>query len=334
MTRYTSIKSKLSRLVSINTISPIDKKNIVSVDNFLSAYGLEKAGTTFWIKRQQASSVWAYSHVDTKPDLPKNDWLTDPHIMTEEGDRVYGLGISDAKFQLLNLLELSTRYPINIIVDGGEEIGDLEAANYVDQQRATDFIVVDGVTENYIPYDGMKGQLDGEIVFSSGLTAIHPGRDYRTLLYDSCKDLMEYIDITKLPINITGVYSEKRVRSLTLEEFTLRFDIRYSTEQSKYLYQFIDKYAPQIKQHYPPLVSAHHEVENSNLASFSSPLGKVITNIPRVRVVSGGLRDNGNHRPNEWIYPSQVEAHSQCLERVIEESILLNKAKQLSEVVV
>lgn len=307
----------LRKLVSLRTVSPLSETAKRNTDIFLKEFGLTRGDGNFWVKKNDASKIWAYSHIDTKPPGAKKNWGSNPFVLTENGDKIVGLGVSDAKFQALNLLNLSNRYPLNVVIDGGEEIGDLDAAKFINQQDVKDFIVVDGFKISDKPYKGMMGQLDGEIIFNSEQYPQHPGRKVSNFFWDSLRKLYEFAARNAIHFNVTSVASEARARSLTLESFSIKFDIRYTNAQANTIYRFIEEYCPNIKQHYPPLGIKDDARSDLEVASFSSPLGKILTTPKNIWIVSGALRENGNHQPNEWIFRSQINEHFDSLNKFL-----------------
>src|SRR5207253_866445 len=100
--------------------------------------------------------------------------------LTERGEYLYGRGVSDAKFQLLNALLLFDRSHVNLIVDGAEESGGTQVGEYLSRVKARRLVIVDGSTEDAKQvYGGLSGQMDGRITIDTKEPPAHPGRTVR-----------------------------------------------------------------------------------------------------------------------------------------------------------
>jgi acetylornithine deacetylase/succinyl-diaminopimelate desuccinylase-like protein len=315
----------LRQLVALDTVSPLTPEAELRADEWLSQWGLTKGATEpFWYRCYDSSSIWIYSHIDTKPPGDLSQWRSPPFELSTREGRLHGLGISDAKFQLLNALRVSAAHRLNIVVDGGEECGDLSAARFLAERGVQTLVIVDGSAEAGQTYCGTMGQYDGTIVLESRLGPIHPGRQVRPYIRDALRRLLDDIAASGLHANITGISTPQTVRSLTAESCTVRFDLRFGPDSAERARHFVEKWNAILRQAYgflgrdEPLFGAR--------ASFSSPMGSVLSDRTRVLVVPGAIPDNGNHQPNEWIYEHQIGKHEALLISAISSIVRNNVA--------
>jgi acetylornithine deacetylase/succinyl-diaminopimelate desuccinylase-like protein len=299
----------LATLIAIESASPLPPHAVDGVTQFLSRFEVKRVGhLALWARPPRNSRVWLYSHIDTKPAGAKSKWLSDPLVLRKDGERLFGLGISDAKFQLLNMLVVAGDWPFGIVIDGGEEIGSSVAADWLTTQPLDTLVIVDGASRAGERYDGTMGQLDGIIHYDSGFLPTHPARAHRTGAVDWICKFADDVKRLGLYVTVTAIQSEARERSLTLEKVSLKFDLRFTPGDSEAVGQFVSAYKPELRQHYAPLIGRLSNA-SSKLAPFSSPLGSTLTDLEQVIVMPGALPENGNHQPNEWIYCNQIEAH-------------------------
>ena len=307
----------LADLVAIDTVSPLSEETALRVSNYLADFGLRRgpAASAYWLREPRDSKVWVYTHIDTKPPGERTRWHSDPFALSERESRLYGLGISDAKFQLLNALEVFASTPFGIVVDGAEESGGLDAASRLAAAEPAVLVVVDGSTDSDELYSGTMGQLDGTIQFDSGLAPAHPARAHRRGALEWLSQLDRFVEQRRLRLNVTGLTSEPRERSLTLEQAGLRFDLRYGPTELDAVAAFRSRYNPVLRQNYPPLFG-RQERSGRPIATFSSPLALRLRDVDHVLVAPGARPENGNHQPNEWIDRSQIKRHGAVLRRV------------------
>jgi acetylornithine deacetylase/succinyl-diaminopimelate desuccinylase-like protein len=306
----------LTKLVAVDSVSPISGAAMEALTRFFGHFELTRVGDlAVWIRPPRDSRVWAYSHIDTKPPGSQLEWKSNPFVLREDGERLFGLGVCDAKFQALNTLVEFADQPFGIVIDGGEEIGCQDSAAWLAAQAPETLVVVDGACEADELYAGTMGQLDGTVRFRSNLAPVHPARVHRTGALDWICALAAETRRLGLRFTMTGIETELRERSLTAEQLSLRFDLRFGPADAEAVAQFVSRYQPQLRQHYSPLVGRRCQ-DNAGLAPFSSALGSVLQNVEEVLVVPGGLPENGNHRPNEWIYHHQIESHQNRLRAV------------------
>lgn len=302
----------LQQLVALDTVSPLTPEAELKAGELLAEWGLTKGATgPFWYRCYNSSSLWIYSHIDTKPPGDLLRWQSSPFEISMRDGRLYGLGISDAKFQLLNALRLSAAHRLNIVVDGGEECGDLSAAQFLAERGVQALVIADGSAEDGQTYCGTMGQYDGTITLESRLGPIHPGRQLRPYIRDALRRLLDDIATSRLHANITGISTPETVRSLTAESCTVRFDLRFGPDNAQRARNFVEKWNAKLRQTYGFL--GRDEPLFGPRASFSSPMGSVLSDKTRVLVVPGAVPDNGNHQPNEWIYEHQIGKHEVLL---------------------
>src|SRR5207244_3994025 len=106
-------------------------------------------------------------------------------------------------------------------------------------------------------------------------------------------------------------------RSLTLENLTIDFDLRFSPMEHASAKAFVEAYGAELRQNYPPVVGCCNGAAFP-LAPFSAPLGQQMTGLDYVWVLAGGRRSNGAHQPNEHIAIEQIRQHRELILAFIE----------------
>lgn len=311
----------LAELISINTVSPLTKVSYKNTARFLSGFGF-RPQENFFIKGDVNSKHWIYSHIDTKPPLPLEDWCSNPFKMEEADDKIYGLGISDAKFQLLNVLNISDDVKDScIIIDTEEENDGLTCARYMAQFHIDTLFIVDGTSvPGSSAFNGLMGQYDGKLTLQTNKTSVHPSRKKNSDILALLDQFIWEQKKSNIRLQVTGISAPVTIRSLTTETVDIRFDIRYDREQEPKVKAFISKYNAVIRQHMPPVRGNEvltHPIISSNSLPFSCNLGREQLNSRRILVVPGAEAVNGNHKPNEFIYRCQILQHAHALQQVL-----------------
>lgn len=309
---------RLQACVALETVSPLTSKAVEAISTWLRPFGVLPISRDIWGRAPKTGRSWAYSHIDTKAPEPLEMWRTNPFELRRVGTKLIGLGVSDAKAQLLNMLELVAESPLGIIVDGGEESGASGAGEFLEKTGGVEtLILVDGSTDGAEVYAGTAGQIDGVLTIDTGIAGQHPSRGVRRDVTRALQDLLAVADSKNLHFNITGLNSPVRNRSLTLEEVTVRFDCRYlSLEEGDAAWALVNRYTNTVRQHYPLLGGCG---ANGTLATFSTPLGAALKTVATVRVAAGARAENGAHCPNEWIDLGQILCHRARLSAALAE---------------
>jgi acetylornithine deacetylase/succinyl-diaminopimelate desuccinylase-like protein len=306
--------AQLAKLVQIESVSPLANSAIEQIDEFLLPWNFEKLGS-FWVRTKAEADIWVYAHVDTKPVGDRAAWHTPPHTLERIGNKLFGRGVSDSKFQLLNALHVFDQAPVNFIIDGAEECEGKEAGAYLADRNVHKLIIVDGSSNDPQQiYGGLSGQLDGTINIDTGVNPMHPGRAIRHELFDKLHAIME--QTSGLHFNLTRVHGGDPVRSLTLESVDVGFDLRFNPGQESFVDEFCKRLQIKVRQLFPP-VSGAASTEMYPIASFSNPLGMQISGFESVWVLPGGRPENNAHRPNENIDIAQIALHRDLLETFI-----------------
>jgi Cys-Gly metallodipeptidase DUG1 len=105
-------------------------------------------------------TVLIYGHYDVQPALLEDGWSTDPFILTEKDNKLFGRGSTDDKGPIMGWLnslqahkELNIELPVNIIFcfEGMEESGSLGLENLISKEAKNYFKDVDSVciSDNY-----------------------------------------------------------------------------------------------------------------------------------------------------------------------------------------
>lgn len=307
---------QLATLVAIDTTSPMNPASMRQVDRYLVRFGLSRpAGADFWVRRGK-SDLWIYSHIDVKPAGDSSTWEVPPFALTQRGSKLFGRGVSDSKFQLLNALMMFGALPVNFIIDGSEECSGVGAGKFLNASCARHLVVVDGSSD--VPgqiYGGMMGQLDGSILFDTGNPPSHPGRYKREKMAELLTGL--FADTRSLHFNPTRMNGGEQPRSLTLEKLRVDFDLRYGPKEAELARAVVEKYGATLRQDFPPVYGTDNW-EQLPMAPFSNPLGMTVGEISKLWVLPGGHSANGAHRPNEWIDIAQIDQHRTLLRDFIQ----------------
>ncbi len=88
-------------------------------------------------------TVLIYGHYDVQPPDPCDEWKNPPFTPWEEGEHLYGRGVSDMKGQVMAALKAveaitaTGTLPLNIIwlIEGEEEIGSPNLSQFLEQHR-------------------------------------------------------------------------------------------------------------------------------------------------------------------------------------------------------
>ena len=302
---------RLVRLVAVDTVSPMSPAACSAIDDFLLPYAFSRlANKDLWVRDCKGSAVWVYCHVDTKPIGHLDSWKTAPLQLTKIGDRLFGRGVSDSKFQLLNALDAFADVPVNFLIDGAEEYSSLEAGHFLTSASCEVLIVVDGSSPTGTErYSGMNGQFDGHIRLQSGKAPMHSGRRVRGFTLDGLEQLSR--ETEGRHFNLTRIHGGDPERSLTLESFEVGFDLRFGPEETEWASHFVLRHQARLRQTFPPVCGS--EPSTDPLAPFSNPLGQSLTGVRKVIVLPGGRADNAAHCPNEHVSLEQIPLHRELL---------------------
>jgi len=314
----------LRELISIETASPLTDKSIEEANKFLSRFNIKKTQNNLFHRGSPDSKIWVYSHIDTKPPLPFEEWAYDPYEMVYSDGKYYGLGISDSKFQLLNAILLAND-DFYLLIDTDEENNGMAAGELMSHYLIETLVIIDGTTGNdpFRFYNGLYGQMDGTIKINSGLIPVHPSKRSESKFLRTFIDLIGYITTCDFQFNITGINSPETIRSLTTETADLRFDIRYQAHQKTLLDTFLKETNAIIRQHMPPLsgrvIHAPDAHYSKKSVTFSCNLGRSTQHINKIIVAPGGVSENGNHRPNEFIFDWQIKEHQRNIKSLFQQ---------------
>ena len=306
----------LRTLIGIDTVSPLNHESRQALNGFLGRYNCRWTGGELFERLAPDAKIVLYAQADTKPPNPSSEWRTDPFKMIRDGDRLMGLGISDSKFQLLNALVSAEEEDLHLVVDTMEESGGREARRRIEQLDPDMLIVVDGSADEIGScYDAMVGQLDGSVTLTTGKTPRHPARAKWPGIAQPLYRLLDRLHSLEANPTITGLQCTPTERSLSIEDLEVRLDVRFEQRQADEVLGFWDEYALRPRQFMYPLTSAQGA---EAYAPFSGWLGGAPLR-GGVLVVPGGLAENGNHRPNEWIFDWQPDRHLEVLRTQVRE---------------
>ncbi|MDX3537873.1 M20/M25/M40 family metallo-hydrolase [Streptomyces sp. MB09-01] len=315
----TAFLDDLAALVALDTVSPIDTGRLAACGAELARHGCRPVRPGLFGYGDPGARTWLYSHVDTKPPTPLEEWASDPFTLRVEPDRWLGLGVSDAKFQLLNALTAADPARHFVLIDTCEEYdGDGAAADFLAEHRPQTLVICDGAKDGCDIYAGHMGQVDGEFLLDTGQQPRHPARragDVAGRLAALLADLARPGPIC----TITGLAAPATERSLSLQQATVKFDLRYGAGDEAIVRALLDRHPHHLRQWMHPVTGLQPETEGTGgPAASASRLGvRGPLDVRRVLVVPGADPDNRNHQPEEFIRPGQVDRHLRTLRRVL-----------------
>ncbi|MFI7363281.1 M20/M25/M40 family metallo-hydrolase [Streptomyces sp. NPDC050149] len=313
-------REDLAALVALDTVSPLDPVRLEACGAELARHGCSPVGPGLFGYGDPRSRIWLYSHVDTKPAVPLPEWTGDPFTLRELPDRWVGLGVSDAKFQLLNALAAADPERHFVLIDTCEEYdGDGDAAAYLSERRPDTLLICDGAYDGHETYAGHLGQVDGEFLLDTGQPPRHPARRGGDVA-GQLGALLAELDGVDLACTLTGLSAPSTERSLSLQRATVRFDLRYGSGGEDRVHELLARHPHRIRQWmHPVLGTAAAATGTGGPASSASRLGvRGPLGIRRILVVPGADPDNRNHQPDEFIRPSQVDRHARTLRNVLD----------------
>lgn len=313
----TAYQDELRALVALDTASPLRPERSRELAHWLKRYGLERVSRDLFARGTATSRLWLYTHADTKPAGDRSAWLSDPYSLVEREGRWCGLGVSDAKSQLLNVLLVSDPARHFLLVDASEEYDSGEARAFLAGNQVETLVVVDGAVGDCALYDGVMGQADGVLTLRTGEAQRHPARVPIPLLHRQLAALLASVDKAPFHFRITGMRTPWTERSLSAEEAEIRFDVRFDLAAQAALEHFLARSNATLRQWLLPLQGqrrpARHLGVCSEAARFACRLGTAGNQISVVIAAPGGDLDDGNHQPNESISIRRVAEHQQRL---------------------
>ncbi len=318
----TDYLDSLARLVALDTVSPIGDEPLERCASELSRLGCRPIGDRLFGFGDPAVPVWLYGHVDTKPIGPRADWKTEPLTLTERDGMLFGLGVSDSKFQLLNALAMAHSGRHFVLVDTSEETdGAPGAAAFVARYRPATLLICDGARGEADLYAGYSGQADGFFHLRTRRPTHHPARpggdasELLRALLTAAADCPRF--------TLTGICAPRTERSLAVQEIDVRFDIRYGPDEEPTVDALLAAWPHTLRQSMAAVAGARTisvpGLVTGGLAPFSNRLGQLgPLKVDCLAVVPGADPDNRNHQPNEFIRIDQVERHQDVLRRVLD----------------
>ena len=204
----------LKKLISFDTTSALSNLELVAfVQDYLAQYGVDsqlvhdetggKANLYATIGPQDKPGVMLSGHTDVVPVKGQN-WSSDPFVLTERDERLYGRGSCDMKgfigvamAQAQRLGSMTLREPVHLALSYDEEVGCVGVRSLIDMLAAApftpQFCIVGEPTEMQVA-TGHKGKTAGRITTTGraghsalapdALNAIHMACDMITVLRD------------------------------------------------------------------------------------------------------------------------------------------------------
>lgn len=178
-----------------------------------------------------------YGHYDVQPADREDGWKTDPFILTEKDNRLYGRGAMDNKGQhlvhMLTVFELleKKRLSVNVtfLLEGNEESGSPHLARFISdykKQLSCDVILIsDGeITEGFPTIEvGFRGNISATIHIQTAESDLHSGLyggAAPNAIHEACKFIDRFYD-TNNTVTIPGFYDDVDIPSLPAIPFTM-----------------------------------------------------------------------------------------------------------------
>ena len=205
-----SIISTLKDLVKINTVADQDHRTFITyVENYLKPLGFKTEHNSKNLIMTFGSSpkLGFLGHADTV--RPSPNWKTDPHKLTQIGDKLYGLGTCDMKSGIACLLETLSQINLQQLTSGikvyityGEEttfggIKDLVSSR---ENFPPLMLIAEPTNNQYIT--GNKGLFEVEIT-ATGVkvhaSTPHKGKSAISAMIKLLSELQQFYDTTIKP---------------------------------------------------------------------------------------------------------------------------------------
>jgi acetylornithine deacetylase/succinyl-diaminopimelate desuccinylase-like protein len=145
-----------------------------------------------WLNAPGAPTILVYGHYDVQPTGSRDEWVTDPFVMTIDGDVIRGRGVTDDKGPVFIVLKLAQAFmaqrgglPLNVkfLIEGEEEIGSPSLPRYAREhaeELAADLVIsADGAQWRHGEPSlsiASKGLVSLDIVVHGANSDLHSGR--------------------------------------------------------------------------------------------------------------------------------------------------------------
>jgi acetylornithine deacetylase/succinyl-diaminopimelate desuccinylase-like protein len=145
-----------------------------------------------WLSAPGAPTILVYGHYDVQPTGSRDEWVTDPFVMTIDGDVIRGRGVTDDKGPVFIVLKLAQAFmaqrgglPLNVkfLIEGEEEIGSPSLPRYAREhaeELAADLVIsADGAQWRHGEPSlsiASKGLVSLDIVVHGASSDLHSGR--------------------------------------------------------------------------------------------------------------------------------------------------------------
>jgi acetylornithine deacetylase/succinyl-diaminopimelate desuccinylase-like protein len=145
-----------------------------------------------WTGIEGSPTILIYGHYDVQPIGDRDEWLSDPFVMTRDGNNVRGRGVTDDKGPVYIVLKVAQAFfaqegslPLNVkfLFEGEEEIGSPHLASFIAdhaQALAADLVIsADGAmwrADEPSLSIGSKGLVSMDIEVTGAHDDLHSGR--------------------------------------------------------------------------------------------------------------------------------------------------------------
>ncbi|XP_015181069.1 PREDICTED: cytosolic non-specific dipeptidase [Polistes dominula] len=192
-------------------------------------------------------TVLLYGHLDVQPALKEDGWDTEPFVLTEKNDKLYGRGSTDDKGPVLCWIHalqaykaIGVDFPVNLkfVFEGMEESGsegldELLWKRKNDFLKGTDYVCISdnywlGTTKPCITY-GLRGICYFQIEVTCASKDLHSGT-FGGIVHEAMADLI-YLMNTLVDVNgkilIDEIYDNVApITDLELKSYeTIEFDV-------------------------------------------------------------------------------------------------------------
>jgi acetylornithine deacetylase len=331
-------KELLTQLVGTPSVSGQEQSIADQVQSLLEGWGaaVQRQGNNLWTEvGRGAPRLLLNSHLDTVPACA--GWDTDPHTPNWQGDRLHGLGANDAKgcvtamlcaFQQL-LHTPPTEGTVVLALTAEEETGGQGLRTILDQLGPLDAAVVGEPTslEVCAAQRGLlmlKVCVHGEAAHAAhaqlGDNAIHKAA--RDIVKLAAMKFEGHAFLGEARPQVTTIEGG-RAKNQVPDACTYWVDLRTTPnlDHAQVAQEIASQLEGDVKVHsdryQPKATDPGHPIVQAALhaAGRKSPVGSVTTSdwaflgsIPAVKVGPGDT--HRSHRPNEYVFLSEVEAGS------------------------
>ncbi|MDR2660756.1 MAG: M20/M25/M40 family metallo-hydrolase [Lactobacillaceae bacterium] len=208
----------------------------------------EEFGAPFVLAKIQSSNVNAkniviYNHYDVQPEEPVEEWESDPFVLTQKGDKLFGRGVADDKGHFTARLTALEEYreehngnlPVNIywILEGSEESASVGLDQYLEKYKSyfpsnIEVVIWESGELNAQGQSeivgGNKGIITFTLSFESANNDLHSS--YASVVDSATWHLIDAISSLRNSngeINIDGLYDDANVPNQREKDLIIKY---------------------------------------------------------------------------------------------------------------